>query len=206
MSFRFIKRGEDSLTRRTFACDDCEIEWSQWLTREDPLPECPVCKEREARSAVTSPALLTNKSKAVDIAQDMMEEMGYTDFNDNQRKGDTAVKTPAPMGTAEREALMQVSAEMQREMEIALPSAAPQRDAKGQPIEGAQSQASMADGFWQHTPHASAPSPQVQQALTGAAVLGARQARAEGADPMALLHAKKPPLKLNVVADDRPRK
>lgn len=196
MAFRFIKRGEDTLTRRSFACDDCEIEWTVWLTRDAPYPECPVCEAR-AQAAVTSPALLTNKSKAVDIAQSVMEDMGYTDFNDNQRKGDIAVKTPPPPSTAEREELFQRSAEVARELEVP-----PLAD--NPTVPGGMSQADMARNFWQMSGAAPAPAAPAQTALTTAAMAGARQARAEGYDPMALLHTKKPPFKLDVVADDRP--
>ena len=196
MAFRFIKRGEDTLTRRSFACDECEIEWTVWLERDAPYPECPVC-EAKAQAAVTSPAVLTTKSKAIDIAQETMEAMGYTDFNDNQRVGDIAVKTPPPMTTVDKESLMQRSAEVARELEVPPLADNPQ-------VPGGLSQAAMAQNFWQMGGTSPAVPAPASTALTTAAMAGARQARAEGSDPMALLHAKKPPFKLDVVADDRP--
>lgn len=178
-------------------CDVCNIEWSLWLPRDDPPPECAVCLLR-ASPAVTSPAVLTAKSKAVDIAQETMEEMGYTNFKDNQRAGDIAVMAPSAPTAAETHTIMQRSAEMARELEVPPLSTAP-------PAPGAISQEQMGAGFWQGSPSAPIP-PQVQQQFTGAAIMGAHQARAEGADPIALLHSKRPPFKLNIMADDRPRR
>ena len=99
----------------------------------------------------------------------------------------------------EREAVfpdcpMQRAAELTRALEVpALSTVSPG---------GVPSQAEMANSFWgggmPGVPAALAP--QVGAAFQGAAMANARLTRAEGFDPMALLHQKKPPFKLDIVA------
>lgn len=191
--FTYKYRGADSQVRRTFACTSCGIEWTLWQEREAVFPDCPMCA-LEARQAIAAPALLTDKARAVDFAQETMERMGYTDFNDNQRVGDIAVKAPSPVQTSEAGDMMQRAAELTRALEVpALSTVSPG---------GVPSQAEMANSFWgggmPGVPAALAP--QVGAAFQGAAMANARLTRAEGFDPMALLHQKKPPFKLDIVA------
>lgn len=193
---KYINKSENSQVRRTFACTDCDTEWTMWCERDAPFPECAICTQA-AQPAVTSPALLTTKSQAVDIAQQTMEDMGYTDFNDNQRKGDIAFKPPSDPTTSEVEAMVRQSVEMSREMDVPKLSEAPT-------VPGGLSQAQMGANFWSggmQTGPSAVPA-EVQQTLIPAAQMGANIARAEGKDPIAMLHAKRPPLKLIVEASD----
>ena len=196
---KFTLKSPNAQVRRTFACDDCNIEWTVWQERADPPPECPSCALAEARAAVTAPAILTNRSVAMKIAEANMESMGYTDFNTNQREGDVAYKAPSPTTTQEAEALIQQSAEMARELAVPPLSEAPQ-------VPGGMSPAEMGRSFWK-SGGGQAPIPdQAAAALVGMAQMNAGLTRREGYDPMALLHAKRPPLHLDVVAADTPQR
>lgn len=155
---------------RTYRCDDCAWTWNHFHARNDePYPECPKCEESKAQWVPQSFAITGVKSKAVDMAQQIMEEdFGFTDARDNLREGDTVVKGPAPIQTAEAEQLTQMMVEQAREM-------------------GNEVDPNVAQGvkeFWQHpgqTPPALAQ--KMMEAQASAPV-----ARATGDDPIGNLH------------------
>lgn len=106
MAYKSTYRGGPAaIIRRTYRCDECEYQfsWSHGST-DEAAPECPQCAVR-AIQMPSAPAITTNKSRALDFAQSMAEDMGLTDMNDNLRPGDVAYKAPSPMQGAEKEAL-----------------------------------------------------------------------------------------------------
>lgn len=190
MSFKFVNNSQQSQVRRTFACDQCSLEWTTWRTRGDEsIPECPQCA-LAARAAIGAPPSLTTKSQAVDIAQGAMEAMGYTNMQDNQRVGDIAFKQPSEPNAGERHVMTQAQAEMMREYEGATKlSESPQ-------VPGGFSPAQMARDFFKGADG------NPMNPLTAGAAVGAHVARGEGRDPMAMLHKTRPPINLDVVASD----
>lgn len=188
---KFINNSEQSQVRRTYACDACGLEWTMWRFRADAnVPECPACALDQTRAAVTAPTVLTTKAQAVDIAQEAMEAMGYTDMKDNQRAGDVAAPSPQEPNAQERHVMSQQAAEMMREFESANKlSETPQ-------VPGGMSQADMGRDFFKGADG------NPMNPLTAGGVVGAHVARREGRDPMALLHQTKPPINLEVVTSD----
>jgi hypothetical protein len=148
--------------------------------------------------------VLGTASKAVAIAWETAQAMGMTDMNDNQRKGDIAFVPPSPPTAAEIDAMNQRSAEMARELEVPQLSETPQMGINGQPIAGGMTQAQMGAGFWAAGGAQAVPQ-QAQAALIGAAQMGSQVARAEGRDPMAMLHHTRRPFRVEVVASDHKR-
>lgn len=200
---KYINNSEQSHVRRTYACDECGIEWVEWVTRDAPVPECFKCT-LAARNAIGAPPTLGTHSQAVDIAWETAQAMGMTDMNDNQRVGDIAFKPPSGPTAAEMDAMAQASAEMAREMDVPRLSEVPQVGMNGQPVQGGLTQAQMGAGFWGGG--AGSPmSPQAAGALVQSAQVGASIARREGADPIAMLHQKRRPLRVDVVASDHKR-
>jgi len=92
---------------RTYRCNECQEVFDVTCESNDGDPDCPYCKQ----VLVWTPksfAIGTNKGKAVDVTQQIMEEdYGLTDFNDNMREGDIAAKTPV-RSKEEREAIEQM--------------------------------------------------------------------------------------------------
>lgn len=158
---------------RTYACDQCAHEWNETTaTSDDPYPDCPQCGG-ESGWVPKSFAVTTIKAKAVDYAQAMMEEQGYTDIRDNQREGDIAVMGPAPMHTREAEDITREliqAAKLESEQVSQLPPNLQE----------------AAQGFWQGGMTTS-PMPDGETARTIASV-GALAARQDGVDPIGLLH------------------
>jgi hypothetical protein len=187
----FINKSEQSQVRRTFACDACDLEWTMWRFRGDEtIPACPSCALDTTRRAVTAPPVLTTKSQAVDIAQEAMESMGYTNMADNQRVGDTAVIPESAPNAGEQHVMGQQAAEMLREWEGANKlSETPQ-------VPGGMSQAQMARDFFK-----GADGNPMNPVVAGG-MMGAHVARQENRDPMAMLHHRKPPINLEVVTSD----
>jgi hypothetical protein len=93
-----------------------------------------------------------------------MEDLGYSDMADNMREGDVAAKGPAPIQTAEAEAMV-------RQVGDAAPAMTEQ-------------QKTMAKAYWQNP---GAQAKQVQ-ALTTIARAQAGATAAAGQDPVGLLH------------------
>jgi len=197
----FKKRGEDSQVRRTYACGDCGLEWVIWQIRSEGPPDCPVCAI-QAESAITSPALLSNKARAVDIAEDTMRSFGLTDMNDNQRQGDIAYKAESAPTASEVDQQGQQAAELVRALSAEV---GPQLSEAPQ-VPGGLSQKEMGTRFWGGGTVPATPQGQAMDALAGMARANAAATRAEGADPIALLHKDRPGIALDVVAADRPRR
>lgn len=187
MAWRETERAKAVQVRRIYRCTDCghEFRWIHADETEDP-PGCPVCvagAEKPPAFVPPMPALLTVKSKAIDYTQAMVEQdYGLTDFNDNMRAGDIAYKGPAPMHTAEREALT-------REMVAA-----------GVPDHVPMEHREAAANFWQGNTGQAA---STLGSMTVAAQASAA-AKAQGVDPVGMLESASKsgnmPLKLNVVA------
>lgn len=155
---------------RTYLCSDCALQFSRFhMSRDEPAPECPRC-EAASRNIPGSFSIGTVKGKAIDAAYAMAEQQyGITDLHDNSRAGDIAAVAPPPVQSAEAEAIARSMVEA------------------GMAPELAPEQMALAKSFWQNgaTPQASPPSQ-----LTQAAMANASLARAEGVDPVGLLHAR----------------
>lgn len=156
---------------RTYECDDCSWRWTQWhASSSDPYPECPKCAAGAAQWIPGKFAITGVKSKAVDMAQRIMEEdYGLTDARDNLREGDTVVKAPAPVQTAEAETLTRAMLEAARETGAA---------------DLSPDQAEAVKQFWQHPGMTPAP---LQQKVAEAQ-MQAPAARSMGNDPIGNLH------------------
>lgn len=154
------------MIRRSLRCDECEFIWQEYVTNSDvPVPECPACAAAAKR--IPGPFAITGtKSKAVDIAQQSMEEMGYSNFHDNQRVGDVAAMAPDPIQTAEAEAITRAIIE-----------------AGGVPEQQAPHLMEATKNFWQQGGGMVDPATAMAMGAPGAAA-----ARAEGFDPIGLLH------------------
>ncbi len=189
MAWRETERSKAVIVRRTYRCGDCQHVF-KWVHEGDDEthPNCPVCVSMDKPPAPAAfvpplPGVLTTKSKAIDYTQSMVEQdMGLTNFADNQRVGDIGFKPPAPMHTAEREALT-------RELVAA-----------GVPAHIPMENAPAVNNFWQGN--------MTQAASTvGApdiAKIASAQARAQGVDPVGMLEAARSsgnmPIPLNIVA------
>lgn len=187
---------------RMYKCEDCGHEWKHWhISKNEPAPNCELgCdtsaivddaaesgrgKMAEILEAQQAPARGgSTRAKAVEMTYKTMEEAGYTDMRDNLREGDNVVVGPAPIQTAEAEKITR---------ELVQAGASPEA---GQQIkQGMQ-------GFWQHekapAPQRTAPMPgagpgaqlmhAAQTAPLAVAAGGAAAARADGVDPVAMLH------------------
>lgn len=153
---------------RSYACNDCGYEWSHLhLNRDDPVPDCAVCRSKEApKQLVGSFNIGTVKSKAMDYTWKMAQERyGMTNMRDNSREGDAAFMAPPPVQTAEAEQLTRLIKE-------ASPELSPE-------------QADMTKNFWMHGNATSEP---MKQALTQTAMANAAQTRQDGLDPIGLVH------------------
>lgn len=89
---------------RTYLCQDCGERFEITLeSGNDGDPDCPYCA-RVLQWTPTKFAISTNKSKALDLTQKIVEEdYGLTNLKDNLREGDVAAMTPVKT-TADREA------------------------------------------------------------------------------------------------------
>lgn len=111
MAWKETDRAAATMFRLTFQCTDCGFAWEiRSPERDAEGGDCALCVTRGDVPAapptyvVPRVAMLTNKSRAIDYTQSMVEaDYGLTDFNDNQRAGDIGYKAPAPMHTAQRE-------------------------------------------------------------------------------------------------------
>jgi len=193
MTFRYTEKSPNSLVRRTFACSDCQIQWTEWQAREDPNPDCPKCT-LAAAAKIGIPGVLTNKSRAVDFTQQMAEQdYGLTNFNDNQQIGDIAFKAEAPMHTAERDRIMREMVE------------AGVAQANALATQGTAAEVGLgvkATDYW--SPQAPSSGNPALDAITQHALdnraAAAGAATRDGVDPVGLLHKDKSPIKLDVVA------
>ena len=156
---------------RDYHCDECGQEFRVTCNSSDPAPDCPHCN----RVLEWTPGLFSitgTKSKAVDVTQQIMEqEFGYSNFNDNMREGDIAVKAAAPTGA-------QIDAEIRQLSEAS-------QQMHGTPPLN-QTQAEMAKAFWGggQTPLQQVPAAEMLNNARAAT----QAANAENRNPMQLLH------------------
>lgn len=157
----------------TYRCDECDTQFKGWRESDGPYPDCPTCAQ-PGGFAPQAPNIIGIKAKAIDIAQRIAEEnFGMTDMNDNQRAGDIAAKAPAPIQTAEADAIT-------RELVAAgmgTPEVAPHLQKYVKDFFGASGNTG---GFTVD------PAATIQGAAPAAVA-----ARQDGADPIALLHQAK---------------
>lgn len=168
------------MLRRLYKCADCGVQFHEFVdNKSTPLRvDCPECTkpapldvagekaEGEERIRVMlesgkPPGVRTNVSRAVEIAQRMAEDdYGMTNLRDNLKPGDIAAMPPPPIQSAEAQAIV-------REFVQA-----------GAPPEMGKELQEQAKNFWQPNP-----------AALATAAPGAAAARADGVDPVGLLHA-----------------
>lgn len=163
-----------AIVTRTYFCEDCQYRFSvHHHSADDPVPPCPVCTA-EVHAAPGGFAITTNKSRAVDMAQQIAEEdYGMTDMNDNLREGDVAAKAPAPVQTAEAEAMV-------RELQSAF----------GNENVTPEHLMPQVQSFWKNaqTPPMPPEAQALKSSLEANAVASASVARQDGTDPVELLH------------------
>lgn len=151
------------MIRRTYKCEDCGDTFEVTCESNDPHADCPYCKVvmnwQPGNFAIT-----TNKAKAVDLTQKIVEEdYGMSNLKDNNREGDVAYKPPSPQTTQEREAETRMMIEASQQ--IAKPAMHP-----------------STQGFWGGG--AGGAPPMVAQSLIAAAKTGP----GAGSDPISMLH------------------
>lgn len=158
---------------RSYECMDCkELFEVTHQSGEEPLADCPFCEKvlewRPKPFAITGV-----KSKAVDVAQDILEtDYGLTNFKDGSREGDTVAIMPAET-TQQREARMRIESEVQ---ELAA-------QVKGAPENPAQ--AAAVSAFW-GGPAGQAATPNTMMAQT--LIASAKAGPQANTDAMAGLH------------------
>jgi len=157
-----------------YHCDECDLTFSGFREVGGPMPDCPICVPDLTPFEAKAPALLTNKAKAIDIAQKAAEEsFGLTDMNDGNRPGDLIVKKPSPIQTSEAEAITREMVEAG----LGTPETGPELKQYVESFFGAANPQSMAM--------------QAQTVAQAAAPAAAADARQQGRDPLALLHGAK---------------
>jgi hypothetical protein len=77
---------------RTYQCNDCETIYEcSHDSGDDPAPDCPTCS-KVLQWTPKSFAITGVKSKAIDLAQDVLEkDFGLSNFKDNNREGDVGI-------------------------------------------------------------------------------------------------------------------
>ena len=157
-----------------YHCDVCDLTFQGFREIDGPLPDCPICVPDLTPFEAKAPAILTNRAKAIDIAQKVAEEsFGLTDMKDNNRPGDVIVKSPSPIQTAEAEAITRELVEAG----VGTAETAPELKQYVESFFGASNPQSMAM--------------QAQTVAQAAAPAAAADARRQGRDPLALLHGAK---------------
>lgn len=80
---------------RTYQCTDCGIVFEVTLEHaNDPDPDCPSCT-RVLDWVPRSFNIATVKSKAINVAQEILEQdYGLTNWNDSGKEGDIAAQMP----------------------------------------------------------------------------------------------------------------
>lgn len=101
---------------RTYECTDCNTIFEvSHDSGNDPIPDCPICS-RVLEWKPQGFAITTNKSKAIDYTQKVVEEdFGLTNMRDNTREGDVAFIAPRKTA-AELDAIGQRESEAGREV------------------------------------------------------------------------------------------
>jgi putative FmdB family regulatory protein len=79
-----------------YMCDECGARFEHLkMNRADPDPECPACAVI-AQRLPPNVNIGTKKSVAMDVAQNEVERMGFTNMKDNLREGDVAAPSLPP--------------------------------------------------------------------------------------------------------------
>lgn len=165
MTYRMTDRAAAATIKKTYRCDDCDCTFRREFASEAEVvtPDCPNCAV-EAGWVPPLVGLKTNASRAVDYAYQTMEETyGFTDMKDNLREGDIAAPAPPPVQTSEAEMLT-----------MAVKQAMPELTEK---------QAEGVKNFWQQ-----GVSREMEEAAVNAARPASQLARADGSDPIKMLH------------------
>ena len=154
---------------RTYACPDCGVRFEyRHDSSDEPYPPCPSC-DAEPQWEPQPFAIKSNKSRAVDIMQDIAEnDLGMSDMKTNLREGDTAAPSVRQETAAEKEAITQAMSEMVR-----------QQTGQNPQLEPAQ------QAFWGGG-HSPVPDTQRQSIMNVAAA--ARAATPDKYNPMKILH------------------
>jgi hypothetical protein len=161
---------------RTYQCDECGLQFEVALdSGTDADPDCPDCS-KILNWVPGMFALKTDKSRAVDLTQRVMEQdYGLTNFNDNSREGDVAFKPPPEMQTAEREDIEQAVREYVREttqVPASVAGAKPQAEAAPAP-----------SNFWGAQPTGGVQT----QPIPAAMMLAGAKTGPQGPNPMEML-------------------
>lgn len=171
---------------RSYYCNDCNHLFEVQCKSNDGDPACPFC-EAAMQWRPQSFSIKTNKSRAMDLTQNIIEQdFGLTDFNDNTREGETVAKTPVAPTTADREKEAQAALEFGDMIEARQKSMGEQQLDHAPPGQ----QAAVRNFFGPSGaagPIASQSmvgSSLIAAAKSGPAALGAR----DGVDPMGALH------------------
>lgn len=160
---------------RSYECMDCkELFEVTHQSGEEPLADCPFCEKvlewRPKPFAITGV-----KSKAVDVAQDILEtDYGLTNFKDGSREGDTVAIMPTET-TQQREARMRIESEVQE-------LAAQVKNAPENPA-----QAAAVSAFWGPQGPGGGQQP-VQNMMAQTLIASAKAGPQAGTDAMAALH------------------
>lgn len=154
---------------RTYNCEVCGELFEVQCESTDGDPECPYCRDVVLQWRPGMFAIGTNKGKAVDVTQKILEEdFGLSDFKDGSREGDVVAKTPVP-STQAKEAAMQVQFEIAQQTGVTM----------------TDQQKQQAAAFWGGGAQMQLP----PAAAMSAAKQGAVAADAMGKNPMTMLHA-----------------
>lgn len=102
---------------RTYRCEDCQTVFEiSCESGNDGDPPCPTC-EKVLQWQPSSFNITGAKSKAVDMAQDIMEkDYGLANFKDNNREGDVGYIDPTRKTAAQIDAIGQRESEAGREV------------------------------------------------------------------------------------------
>lgn len=187
------------MIRRSYHCDVCEHDFEHVCEKNDPDPDCPECAflatrdllAEQAKDAARlqtiidsgkAPAVIGHKAKAIDFAQKMSEDMGYTNMRDNTRPGEANFMPDTPMTTAQ-------ATEVAREM-MQVVAATPALQAASPHIAAIAGTHDPVSAFWGGSGSVQgAPGPASGLASNvQAGAHGAVAARSEGHDPVAMLH------------------
>ena len=186
MAWRETARAKAARIRRTWECDVCEHRWFTVHNdgeAYDYEPECPMCASLEASQQMPLPAVKTDVSRAVEFAVGMAErKLGVTNLNDNLKPGDVAAKLPPPIQGAESDAMAQELVNAGAAPEVAEHIKQGAASFWGASVGMAKPTSPMAAAIGNLIPQ----TPDAARAMVGG---GAQIARAEGVDPMSLLHA-----------------
>lgn len=154
---------------RTYGCDVCGDTFEVQCESNDPDPECPYCRDVVLQWRPGMFAIGTNKGKAVDVTQQILEQdFGLTDFKDGSREGDVVAKMPVP-STQATEAAMQVQSEIAQQTGVVM----------------SEAQKQQAAAFWGGGSQVPLP----PAAAMSAAKMGTAEANKAGVNPMDMLHA-----------------